>query len=686
MSELLIEIFSEEIPARMQENAAQGFMTLITAGLEKAGLSFTGAECFSTPRRLSVCINGIPSARAASIEEIKGPRVDAADAAIAGFLKKNGLTSRDSCVVKNIDDVSYYIAQKKSAGGQTIDQLGAIIESALSNMAWPKSMRWGTSRMRWVRPLHNVLALYNGAVIPGGVSLSETQRLTFNNETWGHRFLSDGRPIVVKNFSDYQEKLYAASVILSPVTRREKIWKDVQACAAAQGFSVKEDPKLLNEVTGLVEWPVPFMGAFDEEFLSIPAEVISTSMREHQRYFSVLGPNGKLINRFICVANIAPNDNGRTIIYGNEKVLRARLSDARFFWELDQKTKLADLLPRLEGIRFHEKLGTVAEKSKRIESLACHIADQIGASPDRAARAGLLSKADLVTGMVREFPELQGVMGGYYARLSGEGDDVAEAISTHYAPVGPHDRCPRAPVSVAVAMADKIDTLVGFFSIGEKPTGNKDPFALRRAALSVIRLILENDLSLDLQTLLKTANLAYQKSDIPAGLLDFIRDRFRVTLIDAGFSHKVIDAVFAAVPFTDLRMIRMRIVDLSGFMGTTEGQAVLAAMKRAGNILDAAKITAPFPERRMDLLRLPEEKMLDEAIQARTAAYTQALKTHDHAKAFLLLHEIAPCLQKFFDGVMVMDQEIEVRHNRLALVALAHQLFAQIADARVLSA
>lgn len=680
MSDLLIELFSEEIPARMQHAAAEGFLKRITEGLEKAGVAVENSAFYYTPRRLSVSLTGLPTTREAKSEEIKGPRVDGPEAAINGFLRKNSAESVAACVVKKIDGVDYYFIEKTQMGGDTIDALAPVIVQAIQNLAWPKSMRWAANTFRWARPLHSVLAVFDGKTVPGALDLGNGKTISFSNTTRGHRFLSDGKLFTVTGFDDYKKKLAAAHVILDQTERREKIWTGVQDIARAQNFTVKADEKLLTEIVGLVEWPVPFMGTFDQTFLSIPAEVISTSMRENQRYFSVLDANGKLANRFITLANVAPDDQGKTIIYGNEKVLRARLSDARFFWDQDQKIKLADYLPQLEKVRFHEKLGTVAAKSERTEKLASTIAGLIGADKTKAARAAKLAKADLVTGMVREFPELQGIMGGYYARLSGEDADVATAIATHYSPAGPNDTCPTAPISVAVALADKIDTLVGFFSIGEKPSGSKDPFALRRAALGIIRIILENNLVVSLANLFEKSAQLYQLSP-PKDLNDFIIDRLRVTMADQKLPQKVIDAVIDAKSLSDMTGAVNRMMDISSFLATSDGEALRATIKRAVNILQAAKIDKTKDVQLQEKwFGTPEEQSVFSSLERLDKPYSNAVAEGRYVDAINFLLELQQPVSKFFDNVIIMDSDDRVRENRLALVGRVKNTFCVLAD------
>lgn len=679
MSDLLIELFQEEIPARMQAAAEENLARLVTERFKASGIAFQSCAAYSTPRRLTLHVTGIPAVREDVSEELKGPAVTAPEAAIQGFLKKAGISSVAELTARDVKGTSYYFYESVKKGGQTIDVLGDLIAGAIIAMPWPKSMRWGNSTMRWVRPLQNILAIFDGKVVAGTVDVGGGQSFTFNNRTAGHRFLSDGAYFEVASFEDYRAKLLAAKVLLARSDRKEKIWADVNATAKAAGFTVKDDERLLDEVVGLVEWPVPFMGGFDEHFLEIPAEVISTSMRENQRYFSVVGKDGKLVNRFITLANIQPTDDGKTIVYGNEKVLRARLSDARFFWDQDLKKKLEEYLPRLEQIRFHEKLGMMSEKSERLEELASSIAALIGADQTAAARAGKLCKADLVTGMVKEFPEIQGVMGGYYAKAAGETAAVAAAISTHYAPAGPNDKCPVEPVAVAVALADKLDTLVGFFLIGEKPTGSKDPFALRRAALGIIRLVLENNLAVSLKDMLALAARGYSGSPVPQDLEAFILERFKVMMKGENHPHNIIEAVLGE----NLLDQKNRIVQLSSFLTTQKGQDFVQAAKRAINILETEEkkaggvLTGQVSEQ---ALVAPEEKSLFVALQKVGPKFTSFIKAGDYEGAMTCLADMKDTVDLFFDKVVVNDNNTDIRANRLAMLSTIRGLASQIAD------
>ena len=492
MAELLLEVRSEEIPARMQTRAADELKRLVADGLKAAGLAFADARAFATPRRLALVVDGLPAARPDVSEERRGPRVGAPDNAIQGFLKGAGLSSLDQAEKRDTGKGEFWFAVLKKKGGPTADALPGVIDAALKALPWPKSMKWGSSTMQWVRPLQGIVALFDGKVLPGQIEPGgQMAPVTFGDTTRGHRFLSKGE-IKVTGFADYVAKLEAAHVVLDPAQRKKIILDGAHKLTGEVQVTLKNDEGLLEEVAGLVEWPVPMLGTIDAAFMDLPAEVLIVSMRVHLRHFVTAKPDGALANRFVVVANNVARDGGRTIVEGNERVLRARLADAKFFWDLDRKTRLEERLPSLKGIVFHARLGTQAERVQRIAALATAVADFVpGADKAEVMMAAELCKADLVSGVVGEFPELQGIMGRYYALHEKLPAAVADAIGDHYAPAGPNDRCPSAPVSITVALADKIDALTSFWSIGEKPTGSRDPYALRRAALGVIRIVVD---------------------------------------------------------------------------------------------------------------------------------------------------------------------------------------------------
>ncbi len=508
MPDLLIELFSEEIPARMQARAAADLKRLVTDGLVDAGLTYASAGAFSTPRRLALSVEGVLSESPTIREERKGPRVDAPDKAIEGFLRGAGV-SRDDLEVRDDKKGQVYFAIIEKPGRPAADIIAQVLETTIRNFPWPKSMRWGTGTLRWVRPLHSILCILSDEAGATVVPL-DIDGITAGDSTQGHRFMAPAR-FSVSSFDDYSTKLAKAHVILSAEERADHIWNDATNQAFAQGLEVVEDKGLLSEVAGLVEWPVVLMGEIAEDFMGLPAEVLQTSMREHQKFFSVHNPKTDRIEKFVTVANRETTDHGKTILAGNQKVLFARLSDAKFFWENDLRTPLADMTAKLANVTFHNKLGTQAERVKRIAALAAEIAPMVGADPALAKQAAEVCKADLSSEMVYEFPELQGLMGCYYAQAAGLPQEVANACQAHYSPLGPSDDVPTEPVSIAVALADKIDTLTGFWWIDEKPTGSKDPFALRRAALGVIRLVLENGVRIRLATtLIESTRILYE--------------------------------------------------------------------------------------------------------------------------------------------------------------------------------
>lgn len=689
MTELLIEFFSEEIPARMQARAADDLKRLVTDKLAANGLTFAKAEAHSTPRRLALVVDGLPERTADVREEKKGPRVGSPEQAVAGFLKSAGLDSLDQCEQRDTGKGVFYFAVTEKKGRETAEVLAEIIPAAMAELPWPKSMRWGTGTVRWVRPLHSIIALFGGRVLDGGYDIGGTQgRVAFGNVTRGHRFLAPDA-FTVESFADYKEKLRAAKVVLDREERKAKIKADSEALAKAQGLTLSPDDALLEEVAGLVEWPVVLMGGIDESFMDVPSEVLITSMRTHQKYFAVLDAEGRMAPRFIVVANTETLDGGKAVVAGNERVLRARLSDAKFFWDQDRKTKLEARVPALEKITFHAKLGTVAEKVTRVQLLAAEIARAIGADSDAASRAALLCKADLVTEVVGEFPEVQGIMGRYYALGQGESADVANAIADHYKPLGPSDSCPTAPVSVSVALADKIDTLVGFFAIDEKPTGSKDPYALRRAALGVIRLVLENGLRVKLSEVFAAAHGAYTVSGFaPAGsvggdLMSFFADRLKVVLREQGVRHDLVDAVFALGGEDDLVRLLARVKALQAFVGSDEGANLAAAYKRASNIVrieekkDGASFDQPVDA---DRLAQDEEKALFAALNEASATAKPLLDAEDFTGTMAALAKLRGPVDAFFDKVTVNAEDKDLRANRLRLLTQIRTTLNAVAD------
>jgi glycyl-tRNA synthetase beta chain len=754
MPDLLLELFSEEIPARMQAKAADDLRRMVTDKLVAEGLVYEGAKAFATPRRLTLTVHGIPARQSDLKEERKGPRVGGPDAAIAGFLKATGLNSLDQAKIqRDPKKGDFYIALIEKPGRATLDVLADMLPVIVRTFPWPKSMRWGARSARpgalqWVRPLHAIVATFGIDTEEPDVVKFAIDGIEAGQTTYGHRFMAPAA-ISVRRFGDYEAKLKAAKVVLDPQARKDIILADARTLAQAQGFELIEDQALLDEVAGLVEWPVVMMGSFEKEFLSIPSEVIRATIRTNMKCFVVrqpasplpvgerstarvsvtagegagtshaiepphpalradLSPMGRggeaLTNKFILTANIEAPDGGKTIVGGNERVIRARLSDAKFFYETDLKTKLEDRLPKFENIVFHEKLGTQAERIQRIERLAAEIAPRVGADVEKTKRAAHLAKADLLTEVVGEFPELQGLMGKYYALAQGEDASVAAASEEHYKPQGPADRVPTDPVSIAVALADKIDTLVGFWAIDEKPTGSKDPYALRRAALGMIRILIANSIRLRLWNVFSHATTIYRQSGNArviagvdgwiaqegragesvretldrvvkglgaSGLQEFFADRLKVQLREQGARHDLVDAVLALEGQDDLLMVVRRVEALGKFLDTDDGKNLLAGTKRASNILS---IEEKKDKRSFDgapdaaLYSLQQEKTLATAIEQVKAEASAAVAKEDFAGAMSALAKLRPAVDAFFDKVKVNDDDPSVRENRLKLL------------------
>ncbi|KLN59107.1 glycyl-tRNA synthetase subunit beta [Kiloniella spongiae] len=687
MSEFLLELHSEEIPARMQAKAAADLKKIVSDQLKAAGLVYVDARSFVTPRRLALVIDGLPEKQPDVSEEKKGPKVGANEKALEGFMKANSLVSIDQAEVRNTPKGDFYFVVNEIKGRNTTEVLAEIVVETIKSFPWPKSMKWSKNSFRWVRPLHSILAIFKGETLKGSFDFGN-QTLNFGNKTRGHRFLAPDW-FEVKNLDDYLHKLRLAKVLVDESERRDLIETQAKELCVAEGLTLKDDQGLLNEVTGLVEWPVLLMGQIADRFMSVPHEVLSTSMKEHQKYFSVLDGDGKLANHFVFAANTETVDGGQTIISGNERVLASRLSDAEFFWDQDKKDKLESRVDALETIVFQAKLGTVANKMGRVSVLASDLAEQTGCNPVYARRAAELAKADLTTGMVYEFPELQGIMGRYYALHDGESPLVAEAIADHYSPLGPSDRCPSAPISVAVALADKIDTLVGFFGIDELPTGSKDPFALRRAALSIIRLITENSLQISLRQAFAASFSAYtgqlteSEDKTIDGLMTFIADRLKVALKDKGVRHDLITAVFALGDEDDLVRLLARVDALAGLLKTDDGANLLAAYRRAANIvrIEEKKDKTVF-DATVDtvLLQQPEEQALQEALQGASQEATKALEREDFTEAMAALAGLRPPMDAFFDKVTVNDDDPALRKNRLCLLSRIGVILGQVAD------
>ena len=722
MPDLLLELFSEEIPARMQARAAEDLRHRVTGALRERGLSHEGSASFVTPRRLALHICGLPARQPDTREEKRGPRVGAPDAAVQGFLKSAGLKSlAEAKIQRDSKKGEFYIAVSEQKGRDTIEVLAEVLPAAIKGFPWPKSMRWGEASarpgsLRWVRPLHAILATF-------GPESEETEVVPFavdgiaaGNFTFGHRFMAPGK-IKVRRFDDYLAALEKAKVVLDPARRRDIILYDARDLALAQGLELVEDEALLHEVAGLVEWPVVLIGEFDPAFLDIPPEVVRTTIRVNQKCFVLKDPSsGCLGNKFVVVANIEAEDGGVAIASGNGRVVQARLSDAKFFWEADLKVKLEDRLAMLDQIVFHEKLGTQGERANRLAGLAREIAPYAGAKIALAERAGRLAKADLTSEMVGEFPELQGVMGRYYAQAQGEDASVAEAIEDHYKPQGPSDRVPRAPVSISVALADKFYTLTGFFRIDDKPTGSKDPYGLRRAALGIIALILENKLRLPLRSLCELlAQIPFGETRVQPGvtfevnrprvepdelfveLMGFFCERLKVYLRERGARFDLIDAVFALPGQDDLLLIVSRVEALQRFLDTEDGMNLLAGYRRAANILRAEEKNdgpgafdgACDPS----LLQELAEKQLWRVIQS-VSADTQHHLALAEARigrpeftgqtpfedAMECLSSLRPPVDAFFEHVTVNAGDPRLRLNRLRLLNELRSAMHEVAD------
>lgn len=722
MPQLLLELFSEEIPARMQAGAARDLERMAADRLKAAGLTCESLTTFAGPRRLTLVVEGLPPATPDREEELKGPKTSAPEQALDGFLRKTGLT-RDQLVER--DGVLFAVISQK--GRATAELIPDMVDQIVRNFPWPKSMRWGSGTLRWVRPLKRILALFDGHVVP-----FEIDGVRSGDVTEGHRFLGSGKPFAVRDFADYRKKLEDHYVLLDVADRKLRILEAAQKVCSDRGLALVDDDGLLDEVAGLAEWPTPILGDMDPRFLDLPPEVVQLSMKVHQKYFAVRDPaTHGLAPHFVVVANVEASDGGKALAAGNSRVLSARLDDARFFWDEDLKTGFDVWNDKLKGVTFHAKLGTLAERVERIAALAREIAPLVGADPDDAEKAARLSKADLASAMVGEFPELQGVMGGYYARRDHD-DAIADAVRDHYKPQGPADTVPTAPLTVAVALADKLDTLVGFFAIDEKPTGSKDPFALRRAALGVIRLVLETggripladvisdalasswvsawgrpiaekiDLELDEEDGALTDISAQRLAELrardlqneepegrdvendvrtSADLLAFFADRLKVLLRDQGKRHDLVDAVFALGDDDLVRIVR-RVEALDAFLATDDGANLLAGYKRASNILRAEEKKGPLPAGEpVALTGAPaEETALIAAAASAATAVDAALQAEDFAAAMQALAALRAPVDAFFTAVMVNSDLAEERDNRLKLLGQVRAVMGRVAD------
>jgi glycyl-tRNA synthetase beta chain len=709
MPDLLLELLSEEIPARMQARAADDLKRLVTDKLKALDLPAAAARAFVTPRRLALFVEGLPERQPDRTVEVKGPRVGAPEQALAGFLRSTGLASVEACEQRDTGKGLFYFAVNKVAGRPVVDVLAEVIAAAMDELPWPKSMRWAGHDVRWVRPLHNILALLiDGAastVVPVTWALDRanggTAKLTANDRTRGHRFLAPDE-FTVTGFADYKEKLAERFVVLDAEARKARILEDGAKLAAAEGLVVKPDQGLLDEVAGLVEWPVVRMGAIEPRFMDLPAEVLTTSMRTHQKYFAVETREGALAPWFIVVGNMVTSDGGKQMVAGNERVLRARLSDAQFFWDLDREATLESRVPKLGERVFHAKLGSVLDKVERMVALSADLVPLVpGATLEPAQRAARLAKADLSASLVGEFPELQGIMGRYLARHDGEAWDVAEAVARHYAPAGAGDSVPTAPLEIVVSLTDKLDTLVGFFAIDEKPTGSKDPYALRRAALGIIRIVLENNLKLPLRPLLTRATELAAKAAGEAArrqgnshlstaganvdqLIDFFADRLKVYLREQGVRHDLVSAVFAqGGRDDDLVQLVARAKALEGFVASDDGANLLIAYRRAFKIsqIEEKKDGTEYRDA-VDRAKLvqPEEFALAGSLGEIAALAKARLEAEDFVSAMAELAKLRPVVDAFFDQVTVNAEEPGLRVNRLRLLAQIWTTLNQVAD------
>ena len=681
---LLLELLSEEIPARMQARATDDLKRLVCDGLKEAGLEFESAEAFVTPRRLALVVDGIPEKQPDIDEERRGPRADAPVHAVKGF--KGSLPKGAKVEKRQTEKGEFFFAVVKQKGFPSDILIGQIVIDVVRKFPWPKSMNWGEGHGPWVRPIHNILCLF-GPRASIAITL-EPGRDFRTTETMGHPFLSP-KWFAVKNFADYKAKLLAAQVMLDPAERASVIEAEAQKLAKKAKLKLKHDPGLLAEVAGLVEWPVVKMGSIDKAFMDLPPEVLTTVMRHHQKYFALLDKKGKLAPKFIVVANTETKDRGKVMVAGNERVLRARLADAKFFWDQDRKRTLESRVQELAGRVFHAQLGTVMDKVIRVEELASELAESCGANSSDARWAARLCKADLSTGMVAEFPILQGVMGRYHALNDGENADVATAIAEHYGPLGPNDNCPSAPVSIAVALADRIDTLVGFFGIKEFPTGSKDPYALRRSALGVIRLILENDLRINLSGIFEFAGQQYdqwdqgQFAEISGDLLNFLNDRLTVALREKGFPHDLVNALFARGGEDDLWRLVQKAKSLKEFLETDDGANLLVAYRRAHNIVrieekkDSERYSGKVDE---NLFSRDEERELWISLNEVEQANPSKPDMAEFDQVLSVLAKLRRPVDRFFDEVTVNCDDSDLRKNRLRLLSEIASCLNRVAD------
>ena len=693
MGELLLELLSEEMPARMQAIAAKDLARLVSSGLEESGLKFRSLKTFVTPRRLALVVEELPRQLPAYVQEKRGPRIEANEQAIEGFLKANGL-KREQCEERKLKNGVFLFAITEISGALTAEVLPQILSKVISDFPWQKSMRWGNGSMRWVRSLERIVCLFDGEAL----SVTTRNGVDCGNITVGHRFLAPNN-IEVSDFADYEHKLRAANVILDLEERKCLILEKANDLAAAEGYSLRQDIPLINEVAGLVEWPVVFKGKIDKEFMDVPDEVLVTSMRAHQKYFSLLNAEGALVPRFLVVANIDAEDRGKSIVKGNERVLRARLSDAKFFWDKDRTVNFESRIHLLSDSIFHAKLGSMEQKAERIAVLAGYLSNFIpDCDKEKAVRAGRLAKADLVTEMVYEFPELQGTMGKYYALNDGEPTSIANAICDHYSPAGPSDTCPKEPIAVAIALADKLDTLTGFYAIDERPTGSRDPFGLRRAALGVIRLVLENNLRVSLIDVFAIAYAGYkglieqntkinettpEQSNWGQTLLGFFAERLKVHLKGIGIRNDYVEAVFSLGNEDDLVRLLARVDALSKFLSTDDGENLLTAYKRASNIvrIEEKRDQRSFQgEVSVKLFKDEGEHLLYTELNGTASAAKSAISEERYITAMEAMSSLRQPVDLFFKQVIVNVEDADIRINRLHLLSKFRSTLSQIAN------
>ena len=684
MASLFVEISSEEIPARMQNTAISALETGLVSALKEKGFAPTGTKSAISPRHMAVEIDGLADRLEDRVEEKRGPRTSAPEQAIDGFCQSAGL-SRDALEVRTTDKGEFYFAVSNITGAVLGDSIIELVQGVIEKFAWPKSQRWAETSLSWVRPLRSISVAIDGVALSGELQLSASQTMPYASEVTGHPFYAD-QPVKITDFDSYLADMKTQSVIVCHQTRRAEIQRQLEVCAAAQGLVLVSDEGLLDEICGLVEWPQAICGQIDDSFMSLPSEVLITSMKVHQKFFALKTQQAETAAPFfITVANRRTEDNTTDLIKaGNERVLRARLSDAAFFWEQDKVVPLQDYLPLLANVTFYEGLGSLKDKTDRLSSLAKTIAPACKADPQIASRAALLAKADLVTGMVGEFPELQGIMGGYYAAHHAEDTAISDAISQQYRPQGPTDDIPQTPAGLAVALADKIDTLVGFFGVGAKPTGSRDPYALRRAALGILRMIDEAEIDIDLQAMFAESARLYGFDRPDDDLAAFMQDRLKVRLRDKQISYDIAESVLSD---TDITLVQLRwqiwlATALQRYLHSETGAALLAGYRRISSIL-ASEAKTPIAEQKLadinqDHFEHQAETDLFQAI-SQMARY-QAGDEIVLASQLDALAALQPAIDKFFDDVIVNDDRAEIRNNRLALLAYADSRFAQIAD------